>query len=120
MLPERISNDLCSLREHQERPCLAVKMIFNASGSKISHTFVRALMRSHAKLSYQQAQAAFDGKPAREHADLTEDVLQPLLAAYKAILKARKKRSPLELDLPERKILLDKKGAWIASSCQNG
>ncbi len=110
MLPERISNDLCSLRENEKRPCLAVKMVFNANGSKISHTFVRALMRSHAKLSYQQAQAAFDNKPAPEHSDLTEDVLKPLLAAYKAVLKARQKRSPLELELPERKILLDKKG----------
>lgn len=110
MLPERISNDLCSLRENEERPCIAVKMVFNANGTKISHTFVRALMRSHAKLSYQQAQAAFDGKPASEHRDLVPVVLQPLLAAYKTVLKARQKRSPLDLELPERKILLDKKG----------
>lgn len=111
MLPERISNDLCSLREHEDRPCLAVKLIFNANGRKISHSFQRGLMRSHAKLSYQQAQAAFDGKPARAHEDLAKNVLAPLLAAYKAILKARTKRSPLELDLPERKILLNKEGA---------
>ena len=110
MLPERISNDLCSLRENEDRPCLAVRLVFNANGSKIAHTFQRGLMRSHAKLSYQQAQAAFDGRPAREHSHLADDVLKPLYAAYQAILKARQKRSPLELDLPERKILLNKKG----------
>lgn len=110
MLPERISNDLCSLREQEDRPSLAVKLVFNAEGRKLSHTFMRAMMRSHAKLSYQQAQAAFDNKPEPQHSGLAQDVLKPLLAAYKAILKARKMRSPLELDLPERKILLDKKG----------
>ena len=61
MLPERISNDLCSLREGEERPCLAVRMVFDRQGNKKSHTFMRAVMRSAAKLSYQEAQAAIDG-----------------------------------------------------------
>ena len=70
MLPERISNDLCSLREGEDRPAMAVRMIFDANGRKISHRFHRILMRSAAKLSYAEAQAAFDGKPA----SLTQDV----------------------------------------------
>ncbi|MCH9765752.1 MAG: RNB domain-containing ribonuclease, partial [Alphaproteobacteria bacterium] len=86
MLPERISNDLCSLRAQEDRPCLAVRMVFNANGEKISHAFQRAMMRSHAKLSYEQAQAAFDGKPASEHAALADDILKPLLSAYKVVL----------------------------------
>lgn len=110
MLPERISNDLCSLRAHEDRPCLAVEMVFDKSGQKKHHRFVRALMRSHAKLSYQQAQAAFDGRPEHDHEALCTTVLEPLHQAYQTILRARQKRSPLELELPERKIVLDKQG----------
>ena len=56
MLPERISNDLCSLRPHEERPALAVRMVIGADGRKRSHTFHRVLIRSAARLSYEQAQ----------------------------------------------------------------
>ena len=110
MLPELISNDLCSLREHEERPCLAVRMIFDRRGEKRSHTFMRAMMRSAAKLSYEEAQAAIDGKPSAKCAPLMTTVLEPLWAAYRTLAEARGRRSPLELDLPERKILLDKEG----------
>ena len=63
MLPERISNDLCSLKEGVDRPALAVRMTFSAEGRKLRHTFHRIMMRSAAKLAYQQAQAAIDGAP---------------------------------------------------------
>ena len=63
MLPERISNDLCSLREGEPRPALAVRMRFDAEGKKLGHSFHRVMMRSAAKLSYEQAQAAIDGRP---------------------------------------------------------
>ena len=66
MLPERISNDLCSLREGEDRACLVVRMVFDQDGNKRSHTFLRAMMRSAAKLSYQEAQAAIDGQPVRQ------------------------------------------------------
>jgi len=110
MLPERISNDLCSLREGENRPSLAVRMIFDADGKKKSHTFHRVMMRSAAKLSYQQAQAAIDGSPDDKTGLLLEPVLKPLWNAYAAMTRAREKRGPLDLDLPERKILLDDKG----------
>jgi ribonuclease R len=110
MLPERISNDLCSLREHEERPCLAVEMVFDATGRKRGHTFHRAIMRSAAKLSYQEAQAAIDGKPSQKAAAVLETALKPLWAAYAALCKARDARGPLDLDLPERKIVLDANG----------
>jgi ribonuclease R len=110
MLPERISNDLCSLRENEDRPALAVTMIFDKSGHKKRHTFHRIIMRSAAKLSYEEAQAAIDGKPSPRAKDVLKNVLQPLWAAYHCLLKARDVRSPLELDLPERKIMLDKTG----------
>ena len=110
MLPEEISNDLCSLREGEDRPCLAVRMQFDKSGTKKGHKFYRAVMRSAAKLSYEQAQAAFDGQPCDKAAPLLENTLKPLLRAYQALTSARKRRSPLELELPERRIKLDSNG----------
>jgi ribonuclease R len=110
MLPERISNDLCSLREGESRASLAVRMVMGADGRKRSHSFHRVLMRSAAKLSYQQAQAAIDGKPDDKTGPLLEPILKPLYAAYAAMVQARDGRGPLDLDLPERKILLDDKG----------
>ncbi len=111
MLPERISNDLCSLRELEDRACLVVRMVFDKSGEKRTHSFVRAMMRSAAKLSYQEAQAAIDGQPSDKAAPLVEAVLKPLWAAYAALAKARDRRAPLDLDLPERKIILDAQGS---------
>jgi ribonuclease R len=110
MLPERISNDLCSLRQGEARPALAVRMVFDADGHKKSHSFHRVLMRSAAKLSYQQAQAAIEGNPDDQTGPLLETILKPLFAAYAAMTRARDKRAPLDLDLPERKIVLDDKG----------
>ncbi|MEO6607888.1 MAG: ribonuclease R [Aestuariivirga sp.] len=111
MLPERISNDLCSLRERELRPALACTMIFDKSGTKRTHRFDRIIMRSAAKLSYQEAQAAIDGKHSDKTEVLLEPVLKPLWAAYRALMKAQDKRSPLQLELPERKIILDEKGS---------
>jgi len=106
MLPERISNDLCSLRELEDRPALAVRMVFDANGHKKSHKFHRILMRSHAKLSYQQAQAAIDGATDEKTAPILDTILKPLWAAYAALKRGRDAREPLELDLPEKKIIL--------------
>ncbi len=110
MLPEKLSNDLCSLREGELRPCLAVRMVFDRSGKKISHRFTRAMMRSAAKLSYQEAQAAIDGKSSEKTAPLLETILRPLWQVYSALKEARIRRAPLDLDLPERKIVLDNRG----------
>ncbi len=110
MLPERISNHLCSLVEAEDRPALAVVMRFDKSGIKLGHKFHRITMRSAAKLSYQDAQNAIDGKPNDKTGVLVNSVLKPLWAAYHAVSKARDKRGPLALDLPERKIIMDGKG----------
>ncbi|MDE1972007.1 MAG: ribonuclease R [Hyphomicrobiales bacterium] len=110
MLPERISNDLCSLRPHEDRPALAVRMVVDASGHKRSHTFHRVLIRSAARLSYEQAQLAVSGRPDEITEPLVATVLEPLYAAYRAVRRARDERGPLDLDLPERKILLKSDG----------
>ncbi|MBG6200784.1 ribonuclease R [Labrenzia sp. EL_13] len=110
MLPERISNQLCSLRELEDKPALGVRMVFDKTGRKISHTFHRVLMRSAAKLSYHQAQKAIDGLPDDKTGTLLEGVLQPIWDAYAVVKKGRDAREPLELDLPERKIKLKDDG----------
>ncbi|WP_246041355.1 ribonuclease R [Peteryoungia ipomoeae] len=110
MLPERISNDLCSLREGVDRPALAVRMVFSTEGRKASHTFHRIMMKSAAKLSYQQAQAAIDGKPDDKTGPLLEPILKPLWHAYAVMKRGRDRRQPLELDMPERKIILKEDG----------
>ena len=110
MLPERISNDLCSLREGEDRPALAVRMVFDRNGRKIHHSFHRVVMRSHAKLSYQQAQSAIDGSTDATTAPLLKSVLQPLWKAYAILQRNRENRSPLDLELPERKLELKPDG----------
>ena len=110
MLPERISNDLCSLRPDEDRPALAVRMVLSADGRKLRHRFHRIMMRSCAKLAYQQAQAAIDGHGDPAAAELLDTVLRPLWAAYACARRARDEREPLELDLPERKIMLKRDG----------
>ncbi len=106
MLPERISNDLCSLRPREDRAALAVRMVIGADGRKRSHTFHRVMMRSAAKLSYEQAQLAIGGRTDEDTEALVQPVLTPLYSAYAALKRARNERQPLDLDLPERKILL--------------
>jgi ribonuclease R len=110
MLPERISNDLCSLRPQEDRPALAVRMILSADGRKRSHQFHRVMMRSAAKLSYEQTQAAIDGRPDETTKPLIDSVLKPLYAAHSVIRIERERRDPLDLDLPERKLVLDSEG----------
>ncbi|RWL86956.1 MAG: ribonuclease R [Mesorhizobium sp.] len=110
MLPERISNDLCSLREGEDRPAIAVRITFSSEGRKLRHSFHRVMMKSAAKLAYPQAQAAIDGVPDDKTRPLLDSVLKPLWDAYAVLKRGRDARQPLELDLPERKILLKPDG----------
>ncbi len=107
MLPERLSNDLCSLRDNVDRPCIAVEMIIDAEGRKRSHRFMRAMMRSAAKLSYADAQQLIGD--STKTGPIAEAV-HHLYAAFKIRWKERAKRAPLDLDLPERKIILNPDG----------
>jgi ribonuclease R len=110
MLPERISNDLCSLVPGEPRGALAVRMVIAPEGRKRSHSFHRILMRSAAKLNYAQAQAAIDGHTDDTTGPLLASVLKPLYEAYATVKRARDERDPLDLDIPERKILLKPDG----------
>jgi ribonuclease R len=110
MLPERLSADLCSLKEQVDRAILACHMTFGADGRMKSHRFERALMRSAARLSYSEVQDALDGNPNDKTRPLLAPILKPLEACYRALVKAREKRRPLDLDLPEHKIELGPDG----------
>ncbi|HVY33179.1 MAG TPA: RNB domain-containing ribonuclease, partial [Caulobacteraceae bacterium] len=114
MLPEALSAGLCSLRESENRACLAVRMVFDAKGRKTGHQFVRGLMRSAAKLSYEQAQTAIDGRPDDATGPLLEGVLKPLWAAYACMKIGRDARQPLAIESLERRIVLDEDGKVVS------
>jgi len=112
MLPEALSNGLCSLNPLEDRACFAVHLWINEHGKVKRHRFVRALMRSQARLTYVQTQNIQDGfKDAIE--TVTPEIRQAignLYGAYHALLKARHKRGTLDLDLAERKVIINPQG----------
>ncbi|MET3590266.1 ribonuclease R [Bartonella silvatica] len=110
MLPERISNNLCSLHEGKERPALAVRMVFDVNGNKRKHSFHRIMLRVVAKLSYQEVQLAIEGNINKKIAPFFKSVLLPLWEAYEALKIARNHRQPLALEIAEKKIILDQNG----------
>ena len=104
MLPEALSNGWCSLRPNEDRGCLFAEMRIDRTGRKTSHRFGRGLMRSAARMTYEEVQAAEDA-----HDDLDLPLVH-LYAAYRLLLAARLERGALDLDLPERKVELDEQG----------
>ena len=110
MLPESLSNGWCSLLPNEDRGCLYVDMRVDRSGRKTSHQFGRGLMRSAARLTYEDVQEAEDAH------DQSDFPLVHLYAAFRALLAARTERGTLELDLPERKVVLDDHGHVLSVS----
>ena len=110
MLPEALSNGLCSLRPDEDRACLAVHLWIDGNGRLKRHRFERGLMRSQARLTYEQVQAARDGNPDKQTRPLLDTVIAPLYGAFSALMAERGKRGTLDLDLPERRIALDDAG----------
>ena len=127
MLPEELSADICSLKEGQERAAMACHLKIDAQGNLKSWRFTRAKVCIAANIAYEDAQAAMDAA-AEERVEvsspvcwmpevegpvpqeLVEKTLKPLWACWRALFAARQKRDPLELDLPERRVMLDEKG----------
>ncbi|CDK97499.1 Putative ribonuclease R [Magnetospirillum gryphiswaldense MSR-1 v2] len=110
MLPEELSNGWCSLRPNEDRGCLAVRFWLDKDGNKLRHKFIRAMMRSAARLTYHQVQKARDGLIDDLTGPLAGPVIAPLYGAWAALLDARKRRGVLELDIPERKVDIDENG----------
>ncbi|GAA4006549.1 ribonuclease R [Sphingomonas humi] len=127
MLPHELSSDICSLKQGQDRAALACHLHVGPDGALKSHRFTRAVIRVAANIAYEDAQRAIDA--SREErtevssspcsmpeiegpvpAELVDRALKPLWDCWAALFAARQKREPLELDLPERQVVLDEKG----------
>ncbi|MDX2027280.1 MAG: ribonuclease R [Alphaproteobacteria bacterium] len=108
MLPEALSNELCSLKPQVERACMAVHLWIDNIGELTRWKFVRGVMRSRARLTYEQVQQAMDGHPDSTTQPLLDPVIKPLYGAFRILIQARGKRGTLELDLPERKVEIEK------------
>jgi len=118
MLPETLSADICSLTEGEDRAALVCHLTISKAGTLKSWRFSRAMIRVAANIAYEDAQAAVDGASAGGEgavpAELVDTALRPLWACWAALAAAREKRGPLELDLPERRVMLDEKGRILS------
>jgi ribonuclease R len=124
MLAEILSAEICSLKEGEDRAALVCHLQVTKAGALKSWRFSRARVRIAANIAYEDAQAAIDGDAPAEVASspcsMPEiegtilDQLRPLWACWRAMYKARAKRGPLELDLPERRVMLDEKGRILS------
>ncbi len=131
MLPETLSADICSLKQGVDRAALVCHLQVASDGRLKGWRFSRARVRIAANIAYEGAQAAIDGGAGQERIEvssptcampeiesgdppvdpaLVESTLKPLWACWKAMYKARERREPLELDLPERRVMLDETG----------
>ena len=106
MLPETLSAEMCSLKSGQDRAALACHLTINKAGKVTAWRFTRAVIRVAANIAYEEAQAAID---AGAH-NLLDTALRPLWDCWALLAKARDAREPLDLDLPERRVVLDAAG----------
>ncbi len=116
MLPEAISNDLCSLRPDEDRAAMIAEINIDKDGKRLSHRIERALIRSHARLTYEQVQAVFDGTMDEADYKVPHGILLSLFGAWRALDEDRKEREPLALSLKERRVILDDFGNAIEIS----
>jgi ribonuclease R len=113
MLPEALSNNLCSLVPAADRACLAAQLWIDAYGRKQRHRFERAIMRSAARLTYDSVQEAHD-EPSAHRLAVPRERIGALYGAFASLERARRARGALELDLSEHKVILDKERRPIA------
>jgi len=111
MLPETLSAGVCSLKAGQDRAAMACHLVIDKHGKVTSWRFTRALVRLRANIAYEHAQAAFDADTPRDEWDADVlPTLKNLWACWALLAKARAARAPLDLDLPERQVILDEQG----------
>ncbi len=131
MLPHELSSDICSLKQGEIRAAMACHLHVGKDGALKGWRFSRAKICVAANIAYENAQASMDatGEEKAETAsspcsmpelegpvppELVNNALKPLWACWRALLAARNKREPLELDLPERRVMLDEKGRILS------
>lgn len=103
MLPEVLSANVCSLKEGEDRAAMVCHLHVDKDGAVNKTRFTRAIVRIHHNIAYEDAQASIDDSSAPRH-------LVDLWNCWRALEKARHARDPLELELPERRVVLDEKG----------
>ena len=111
MLPEKLSNGLCSLNPEVDRLCFVCDMSVSKTGRVTKSEFFEAIMRSTARLTYPDAMAILDGERKGKDAGRLRRVLTPLHEVYGAFAGARSKRGAIDFDLTESVIELDESGA---------
>ncbi len=110
MLPEVLSADVCSLRAGEDRAAMACHLAIDGQGRVTSWRFTRAVVRIAEVIAYEDAQARIDSAMSSVRNQEREQVLLNLWSCWKALAHAREKRDPLELELPERRVMLDDQG----------
>jgi ribonuclease R len=111
MLPEKLSNGLCSLNPDVDRLCFVCEMSVSKTGRVTKSEFFEAVMRSAARLTYPDAMAILDGARKGKDAESLRRILTPLHEVYRAFADARAKRGAIDFDLTESVIELDESGA---------
>ena len=114
MLPEVLSNGLCSLNPKVDRLCMVCDMRISADGKVTKSTFVEAVMNSSARLTYDQVDSYLTGKTRGEVPKKLHVCLRNLNDLYKAFAKARQRRGAIELDIPGTRFELGDDGAIAA------
>jgi ribonuclease R len=113
MLPEILSADVCSLKQDADRAALVCHLVIGRNGTLKAFRFARAVVRIAANIAYEDAQAMIDAASSSSEGGgggTIVDSLQNLWGCWRALEAARKKREPLDLDLPERRVILDENG----------
>ena len=110
MLPETLSNGMCSLVPHEDRASLAVEIMLDDKGQKKSHRFIRALIKSHARLTYDAVQTVFEGTADERDIGAPDGTLHHLFGAWHNLFAAREKRGTLNLNVPEKRVMLNEAG----------
>lgn len=111
MLPRELSTHLCSLVADEDRLCLAVEVVLDATGTPLRHRFVEGVMRSRAKLSYEDVARALGFTTDAPPTATAKQYLPSVSVAWElsSILRTRRmRRGALDFDLPEPKVILDK------------
>ena len=112
MLPEKLSNGLCSLVPHEERLCMVCDMNLSATGAVQNYRFYRGVMLSHARLTYTQVAAALYEQDEQARAGLGELLgpLEMLDKVFRVLLKARAKRGAIDFETTETRMIFDENG----------
>lgn len=111
MLPHVLSSGMCSLKQGEDRAAMACHLVIDKSGQISSWRFTRALVKLRANIAYERAQASYDADQADDGWDVDVlPTLQALWGCWASLSKARNARKPLDLDLPERQVILDEQG----------